>query len=259
MSKETAELGPVEELAAAAEEAVAKLEQIEVYGWVKDDGRRGVPAPWEAPAGAAQAAVEALRTAAMEALFPDFVAPVGADLRADFELYVTPILANGEAVALLYGRALQEHPKLAALIRSAHTMRLVRDARMSSPSGARDPQRQNVDAFMRGVAEHLADDTEVEDALAAIFDAVGDLGTRITSAVRRCQEDAVSRARSELSDYFRGKKQVLIGGQLVSGSEVAAKIESGNVTMFELARDYFKHAIDGGKQPARTDGAVTYV
>lgn len=250
-----------DELATAAEEAVAELEQLEVKAWFPDQARQGIQAPWAAAAASAEQAIGELEAAAQDRLFPARILPLGTDLLADFDHYVRPVIRHGTAeLAHVHGLALQEHPDLAALIRTKSTLELLRAEAASrvQPRG-RDLTVEVVSSFARTVAEQLLAKGECEQLAAVLGEVVPPLRARVAAAVHRCEKEAPARAREQLAEWFRRKRSVRLDGRLLTGEEVAMQIEAGDAQMVELARHKYMHAPDGDNVALRNgSGGASY-
>ena len=238
------------ELVEAAESAVAELEALKPDAWIPDDGRRGTAAPWTDAQREAEQATEALRAVATVELFPDRLAPVGADLLADLEHYACPIGFSGAAMADLHGRALESYSSLAAFIRTAHVVDQVRRAARSPITGRRDPVAENVAAFVGGVAAQLSGTAEFEPAASILVEPVPGVQARIAPAVNRCEAEAEVRARAELAAWFRGNTAgsipLRIGHERLEGGAIAERIDTGDEDLIDLARHYWLHHPAGG-------------
>lgn len=184
--------GPVLVLAAAAEHAVAELEEL------------ALGAAWAPAVEAARAAIEDLDVAARASLFR--VVPVGADLAADLAVYTDHATAEtlGAVLVGLHAAALDGHPELARALRTPAVLgRIAAVAGRRAVALQRQPQElgaEAVEAYVLAVAGQLQARGAGGRAAAALAQTVPALRARVAGSVatREAHNQAeVERIRAE--------------------------------------------------------------
>ena len=228
----------IESLAATAQAATEALEVFSPAAWMPEDTRRGESAPWGDRLRAAEGALEALQAAATAELFPDRVVPVGSDLWADFDAYTKAARHDGDRLVRLHGAALEGHPDLAIVFRTAHVLSMVERAAHQA-------------TLVTGVAEQLAERGECLPASRILATDLAELQRRISTAIARCEAEAAARSRAELAAWFREHlaspdRPAQIGHEMLAGPDIAARIDAGDDELTDLARHYWLHHPAGG-------------